>query len=144
MKPGADKIAARQDHLPKVKWGEQEVDNSWVFIYLGSLFQADGDHTPDVQRRINKAKSRAGRLRHILQSPDLELDLRLRLYIAGCCSVLCYGSEAWYLDDKRQKMINGTNAQMLSHITGKTRQEEASRDITSFNVLLWIRSRRIQ
>ena len=72
----------------------------------------------------------------------MELDLRIRLYISGCCSILTYGSEAWPLDDETCKIINGANAYMLSHITGRTRHEEASSATTTFNLLWWIRARR--
>ena len=84
-----------------------EVKNCWIFEYLGSSFVPNGDHTPDVRKRIAQAKARAGRLRHILQAEELELDLRIRLYISGCCSILTYGSEAWTLDDKTYNLING-------------------------------------
>ena len=103
-----------------------------------------GDHLPDVRKRIAQAKSHAGRLRHILQAEDLELDLRIRLYISGCCSILAYGSEVWPLDDKTCKIINDANAYMLSHITGRSRYEVASSKTTAFNLLLWIWARRLK
>ena len=139
-----DKMALQQLQRPHVQWAEHKVQNSWRIVYLGSIFQADGDHLPDVRQRIAKAKARAGRLRHILQSPLLELDFRLPLYISGCCSILTYGSESWTLDERTCKMINGANAYMISHITGRTRHEEASHSTSSFNILLWIRSRRLK
>ena len=139
-----DKLELQQLQRPHVQWGDLKVQNCWRTEYLGSIFQAGGDHIPDVRQRIAKAKSRAGRLRHILQSPLLELDFRLRLYILGCCSILTYGSEAWTLDERTCKIINGANAFMLSHITGKSRHEESSYNTSSFNILLWIRSRRLK
>ena len=99
---------------------------------------------PDVRRRIAMAKSRAGQLRHILSAEELSLDLKLRLYIAGCCSIMTYGAEAWLLDDKACKALNGANAYMLSHITGNNRHYEAAQHSTTFNLLLWIRARRLQ
>ena len=42
------------------------------------------------------------------------------------------------------KIINGVNAYMISHITGHTRHEEASAVTTTFNLLLWIRARRLK
>ena len=59
-------------------------------------------------------KVRVGSLRHIWAS-DLTLDLKLRLYISGCCSILVYGSESWVLNDEACRCINGANAYMLSH-----------------------------
>ena len=138
-----DMMEAMQQLLPKVKWGDAEIDNCWLFEYLGSLFQADGDQTADVQRRCGMAKSRAGTLRHVWAT-TLPIDLKVRLYIASCCSMLVYGSEAWTLDEKTKRCINGSNAYMLSHITGKTKHEETTKDKTTFNILAWIRARRLK
>ena len=44
-----DKYEAAQTAMQKVRWGEQDVRNCWQFEYLGSIFQADGDHMPDVK-----------------------------------------------------------------------------------------------
>ena len=99
---------------------------------------------PDVRHRISMAKARAGQLRHILSAEEVSLDLRLRLYIAGCCSIMTCGAEAWLLDDEACKALNGANAYMLSHITGNNRHYEASPDTTTFNLLLWIRARRLR
>ena len=41
-------------------------------------------------------------------------------------------------------MINGANSRMVARITGKTPHEEASESTRSFNILRWIRARRLQ
>ena len=138
-----DKMKIAQEKLPKVKWGDEDVDNCWQFPYLGSIFQADGDQMPDIRARCAMAKSRAGTLRHIWAT-GLSLDLKLRLYIACCCSIMVWGSEAWILDEEARKCINGANAFMLSHITGKTKKEEATQATTTFNIIAWIRARRLR
>ena len=138
-----DKLKAAQNRLPKVKWGEEVVANCWQFPYLGSLFQSDGDQMPDIRARCAMAKTRAGTLRYIWAS-KLPIDLKLRLYIACCCSILVWGSEAWMLNEEACKCINGTNAHMLAHITNKTKREEATPATTTFNILAWIRARRLR
>ena len=106
------------------------------------MFQEDGDHIPDVKDRIVMATVRSDKLLNIWKATELPLKLKLRLYKAACCSILVYGSEAWILDETTCKMLNGANASILSHITGRTHHEEANRDTTTFNVVSWIRSRR--
>ena len=98
---------------------------------------------PDIRIRAAMAKARAGALRHIWSS-ELSLDLKLRLYISGVCSIFVYGSESWILDEQACKCINGANAYMLSHITGKSKQEEATTATTSFDIIAWIRARRLK
>ena len=51
----------------------------------------------------------------------IPLNLKLRMYISGVCSVLVYGSEAWTLDDNVIRANNnGANSRMLSRITVKS------------------------
>ena len=94
-----DKLEAAQEKLPKVRWGDEDVQNCWQFPYLGSYFQPNGDHLPDIKARCAMAKTRAGTLRHIW-SAKLPMDLKLRLYICCCCSILVWGSEAWVLNER--------------------------------------------
>ena len=61
--------------MPKVKWGDTEADNSWLFKYLGSYFEAGGDEMPDVRIRIAMARQRFGKMRHIWRDNELHLNL---------------------------------------------------------------------
>ena len=98
---------------------------------------------PDVYARIARARARAGKLRNIWQA-ELPIQLKLRLYKSAVCSILTYGSEAWRLDERACKAINAANAKMLAFITGKSIAEEAMVATTTFNLLMWIRCRRLQ
>ena len=133
-----------QDKLPKVRWGDLEADNCWRFKYLGSVFDADGGQMADVQRRVAMATQRFGKMRHIWKSKSLHIRLRLRLYIASVCSVMTYGSEAWFITDAIRRKINGANSRMLSVITGKTIHQEAIKESCTFNLVRVIRARRLQ
>ena len=42
------------------------------------------------------------------------------------------------------RALNGANSQMVSIITGKSPHEEASKDTRTFDLLRWIRARRLQ
>ena len=70
--------------MPRVKWGEKEIEICWSFTYLGSNIWPDGNHKAEVKIHIAQAKF-AGKN-----------EIRPRL------------------DTKTRKMLNGTNAQMLS------------------------------
>lgn len=41
-------------------------------------------------------------------------------------------------------MINGDNASMLAHMTGKSNHVEAKSTTTTFNLVNWIRSKRLK
>ena len=57
---------------------------------------------------------------------------------------LVYGSEAWCLDEKACAILNGANSKMMDRITGKTIRDEASKATRTFDVVSWIRARRLQ
>ena len=99
---------------------------------------------PDVKARIAMAQTRYGKLRHIWHNNDLHLGLKLRLYKACICSILTYGSEAWTLTAEITRSINGANAQMMAGITGNTPHQEESPKTRTFDIVLWIRDRRLQ
>ena len=139
-----DKLDAQHIKMPHVYWGDLQVTNDWQSLYLGSIFQPDGDELPDIRARCAMAKTRAGSLRHVWAAKALSIDLKIRIYITTCCSILVYGSEAWRLSAQACKIINGANAFMLSHITKKSKREEATKETTTFNILAWIRSRRLK
>ena len=60
------------------------------------------------------------------------------------CSILTYGSEAWSIDKETRKALNGANASMVSVLTGKTPHQEASVKWMTFNIVAWVRARRLQ
>jgi len=104
----------------------------------------DGDYLVDVRRRIARAQTRAGKLRHIWAAPQLTLQLKLRLYISACVSILTYGSEAWLLDPRVTSALRGANARMLARITKKEIKDEARDSTTTFNIIAWIRATRLK
>ena len=89
-----DKLAEQHRKMPHVYWGDLQVTNDWHSLYLGSIFQPDGDQLPDIRARCAMAKTRAGSLRHVWAAKAISLDLKIRIYISACCSILVYGSEA--------------------------------------------------
>ena len=110
--------------------------------YLGSIQAADALQQYDVDARIAMAFSRCGDLRHIFDSPELSLNLKLRLYEAAVCSLLTYGSETWDRNDATCKRINGANSVMLARITGSSIPSEARAGTTHLNLVRKIRIRR--
>ena len=68
-----DKRKAAQKAKPHVKLGEDDVENVWIFKYLGSRFRADGSHYPDIKARIVAATKAAGQMRYIWASKTTPL-----------------------------------------------------------------------
>ena len=133
-----------QKQYQVVKWHEAQAANTWIFKYLGAMFQADGRQTADIERRIAMARQRHGKMRHLWRVKKLHINLRIRLYVASVCSILTYGSEAWTLTPEACRRLNGANSRMLSIITGKSQHEEASESTRTVDLVRWIRARRLQ
>ena len=112
--------------------------------YLGSVFTADADQLHDIKARIAQALTRCGKLRHVFESPDLSITIKLRLYQAAVCSILTYGCETWSLTPAVMKKLNGANSKMLTRFTGKSIPQEARRATCSFDLVRSIRVRRFK
>ena len=50
------------------------------FSYLGSDFQANGDHSHAMKVRMAQAKERFGSVWQIWEAPELPTEAKLRLY----------------------------------------------------------------
>ena len=133
------KLELQQADRPAIINNGSVLENVFNFIYLGSVFAANGLHEYDIMRRIAMAMTRYGRLRHIFDSEFASLDLKLRLYRAAICSILSFGCETWALDAKTRRKLNGANSAMLARFTGKTQQQEARPATTSFNLVRQMR-----
>ena len=136
--------AEAQELKCRVVCDGKPLDNVWIFKYLGSRFRADGDQQTDVKARIAAATSTAGKMRAIWAAKSTPTKLKMRIYKTGVCSRLTYGSEAWRLDSRTCAMLNGANSRMVARITNRTPHEEASAKTRSFDVVRWIRARRLQ
>ena len=56
---------------------------------------------------------------------------------------MVYGSEAWKLNPEAIRKLNGANTQMMRVISGKTPHQESSPKWRSFDIVKWIRARRL-
>ena len=138
------KLEELQKSRPDVCCGEQVLENVFRFLYLGTVFTANGLQCYDVDARVAIAMSRSGKLRHIFDSPHISVKVKLRLYEAAVCSLLTYGCETWDLDSVTMKRLNGANSVMLARITGQSIPVEARPQTTSFNLIKKIRERRLR
>jgi hypothetical protein len=134
---------SRQVHRPVIKCENEPLENCYQFKYLGSLFTADGSEVKDIKKRIALAVGRCGKLRHILQSSTVKLTTKLKIYRCAVGSLFTYGSEAWCINEKCRRMLNGANAGCLHRFTGKTRIEESRPTTCTYSLVSDIRRRRL-
>ena len=109
--------------------------------YPDSIFTPEDRQMEDVFSRIVQTDTWAGQIMYKIWTEELNLSMKMKLYKSAVCSILVYGAEAWKLNEKTCRMHNETNT---THITDKTRHEEASPKTKTFDVVSWIKSWRLR
>ena len=136
-------LKVRQKNEEAVVCEGEKLKNSYHFKYLGSMFAADGSDTVDLRRRIGMAMSRCGQLRFVLDSGNIKLSTKLKIYRCAVGSLFTYGNEAWRLTEANLRKLNGANASCLHRFTGKSRIEESRRATCTYSLCDDIRRRRM-
>ena len=106
--------------------GDEVLENTYSFVYLGAEIPGDGDQKVTLKHRSDIGWARFNEHRTVLTSTKLAVQLRVRLYAALVASTSIYGSCAWLLDDNMKRSLNGMNSKMLSQVTKRTIHQEAS------------------
>jgi hypothetical protein len=109
----------KQAERESVFAGDHQLKNVFEFVYLGHMFQADGEGEMAIERRTEKAKKVFGRLHEFWSSPVLPLKAKLQMYQCCVWSTLTYGHIAWKLTDDRCASLSQWNAKNLLRIKGK-------------------------
>jgi hypothetical protein len=139
-----EKVKEAQQQRPDITCEGKALGNIFHFKYLGSMFTADGSQDKDLSRRIAMAMQRCGQLRHVFDSDDITVKMKISIYKAAVMSILTYGCEAWQFTAKAKANINGANARCLSRITGQSAHQEASRYTHTYDLVTDIRKRKFQ
>ncbi len=83
------------------------------FVYLGSLFTADGRCEKEVRRRIGIAKSAYRSMEKVLKSRSIDIKVRVRTMKCYVWSTLMYGCETWTLSDAMIKLLESAEVWFL-------------------------------
>ena len=133
LSPTASKIETRYGNLQQFCTSLSPHLTVDMFFCCCFLFSAFTSWT--VVFVVEMTRARFVKLRHLWSDNNLYLNLKLRLYRSSVCSILTYGSEAWYLTTVVKRDLNGANSQMMSIITVKTQHQEASKKSQTFDLV---------
>ena len=100
------KLVKQQEERPIIHCDGAPIRNVFRFKYLGTVFSADAKQVHDIKTRVAQAYSRCGKLGHVLDTPKLSTDLKIRLYKGAVCSILTYGCETWRLTPPVIRQLN--------------------------------------
>ena len=136
------KVEQHQSSFPKVNIGSEELENVYLFNYLGADVPGDGDVEIPVKHRCDVAWGSFGEYRKTLLSTKLPVPMRIRLYIQLVVMTMTYSCEAWSMVLKNKKRLNNTSSKMLSLITKRSIHDEAKRP--TFNIIKHIMAQRFE
>ncbi|GFR71049.1 endonuclease-reverse transcriptase [Elysia marginata] len=86
------------------------------FKYFGYTISSNGKCLPEVKRRIAIAKEAFFRMRPIMKSNTISLDLKVRLTKIYVWSILMYGYERWTLDKETIRRIEAAEMWFLRRV----------------------------
>ena len=115
----------QQKNYPKVKIGNDEIENVLNFEYLGADVPNDGDPEVPVVHRCNVAWGRFGQYAKTLMARSLPVAARVRLHRSLITSTMAHSCEAWQFTKRMQQKVNGVNSKMMSLITKNSIHHEA-------------------
>ena len=103
----------------------EAIENVKDFIYLGSWI---GETERDIKVKKGKTWAALHRLKNIWKS-KLSKELKIRLFIAACESILLYGSESLSMTKAQKESLDGTYTKMLRMVLGISWKDKVSNDV---------------
>ena len=92
--------------------------------------------------RMAAAWTAFGSMHHIWRCKELQLKLKLQLYLAVVTTVMAHGHEAWPMTAALCSKVKGWNAKGLSIITGRSIVDECREP--TYDLVAHLRSRRLR
>ncbi|KAI8511993.1 hypothetical protein Bbelb_110930 [Branchiostoma belcheri] len=93
--------------------------NVSTFTYLGSVLNASGDISDEVQRRIGLTSASFGRLANrVFLNKDLTTKTKVAVYRAICLSILPYACETWTTYRRHIRTLKQFHTRCVQRILG--------------------------
>ena len=96
----------------------QPLGNVTNYPYLGNLVSVDGDHEPEVARRIGLAWNNFKKLDKYLIQPKFPLSLKKKIFMQCIVPTMTYASETWIITKKLESKIRSAQLQMERKMLG--------------------------
>ncbi|KAJ0179997.1 hypothetical protein K1T71_004588 [Dendrolimus kikuchii] len=116
-------LACNTTDPTSVRIGEDTVERTDQFKYLGSVLSASGDIDHDVKARITAAWAKWREVTGVICDPKMPVKLKGQVYKSIIRPVLLYGSEAWPVLERHKQELRVTEMNMLRWMCGVTRKD---------------------
>lgn len=105
--------------LPTFTVEEEELKDTDVFKYLGSILSSTCELEPEIQNHIRLATASFGKLKdRVYTNRNLTVKTKVKVYAAICLSILLYGGESWTLYRKQIRRLEAFHIRCLQIILG--------------------------
>lgn len=86
------------------------------YTYLGTCINQQWDHSVEIKCRIERARAAFIQMKKIFTSPDLTLQLKIRILRCYVFSTLLYGAESWTLTKDTESRLEAFELWTYRHI----------------------------
>ena len=94
------------------------------YIYLGKRISLENDTAGEVNRRIQLAWAKFGKLSFILRDENLPMSLKKQLFNQCIIPVLSYGAETWTTTNRLERKLRVTERAMERIMRGVSRKDK--------------------
>lgn len=91
------------------------------FIYLGRMYQEDGNIDGEIERRVAAGRKVVGSMAGLAKSDALSSKAKISIYNTVLVPTVLYGSESWVCQSKHESRVNAVGMSFLRSMCGKTR-----------------------
>ncbi|CAG5055753.1 unnamed protein product [Parnassius apollo] len=116
-------MACNSTDLTSLRIGDDTVECTDKFRYLGSVLDASGDIDRDIKARLSAAWAKWREVTSIICNPKMPVKLKGQIYKTIIRPVLNYGSEAWPVLERHWQLLNVTEMNKLRWMCGVTRKQ---------------------
>ncbi|CAG5009407.1 unnamed protein product [Parnassius apollo] len=109
--------------LTSLRIGDDTVERTDNFRYLGSVLDASGDIDRDIKARISAAWAKWREVTVVICDPKMPVKLKGQVYKTIIRPVLTYGSEAWPVLERHRQLLHVTEMNILRWMCGVTRKD---------------------
>ncbi|CAG4989170.1 unnamed protein product [Parnassius apollo] len=99
--------------LTSLRIGDDTVERTDNFRYLGSVLDASGDIDRDIKARISAAWAKWCEVTGVICDPKMPVKLKGQVYKTIIRPVLTYGSEAWPVLERHRQLLHVTEMNVL-------------------------------
>jgi hypothetical protein len=112
------------DEANELFLGRERLERVKEFVYLGRVFQENGNIDGEIDRRVSAGRKVVGSMMGLARSEVLSTKAKLAVYNSVLVPTLMYGSESWVCQEQHKSKLHAVGMSFLRSMCGKTRLDK--------------------